>query len=497
MVSKGKNFISGRWRPASGHELASSDPATGDLIWQGRSSSAHDIQFAFDSAHDAFTNWSKRSFDERIEFILAYKDCLTKAIDRLAMTIAQETGKPLWESRNEVQTMINKVDISIEAHKARCEEIIRQQANARAITRHKPHGVVAVLGPYNFPGHLPNGHIVPALIAGNTVIFKPSELTPSVGEAMTECWEKAGLPEGVLNLVQGGHESGKHLANHPGINGLFFTGSWNTGQQLLAHFSQHPEKILALEMGGNNPIIAWDVSDLKAAAYTIIQSAYLTSGQRCTCARRLIISNESQGNKLLQELINMIKKIKIGPFTGSPEPFMGPVISERAAKGIMEAQEKLKSLGGTPLVEMQLLGSGTGFITPGLMDVSLILNVPDEEVFGPFLQVIRTGSFNQALKIANDTAYGLSAGLLSDKEDYYQQFQQTIRAGIVNWNTPTTGASSSAPFGGIGLSGNHRPSAYYAADYCSYPVASLENNELKIPQTLTPGIDIETSTVTK
>lgn len=433
------------------------------------------IDDAIKQAQKASKIWSDTPLDARIKILLNYQKLLTG----LELIISEEVGKPLWESKTEVEIMRKKIDLAIEAYNERCATVTR----AGAITRHVPHGVVAVLGPFNFPGHLPNGHIVPALLAGNTIVFKPSEYAPKTGKFMAEALEKAGLPKGVLNLVEGGRDVGKELAEHPGINGLFFTGSSAAGESLLKFFSNHPEKILALEMGGNNPLIVWDVKDAAAAAYLTIQSAYLTSGQRCTCARRLIVGKDSQ--PFIDKLIEMTQKIKVGFYNEIPEPFMGPVISEAAGKRLMEAQEKIK---GKILVPMKNLGKG--LITPGLMDVTEVKDRVDEEYFGPFLQLIRVNDFDAAIKEANNTSYGLSASLLSDREDLYKQFFNEIKAGIVNWNMPTTGASGSAPFGGIGKSGNFRPSAYYAVDYCSYPVASMEKPKAALPEQLPPGLSL-------
>lgn len=464
------------------------NPATQEIIWQGQEADDHEIDFAFEEASKAFTPWSRLSLQERIDHLQNYKSFLTHMRDVMEEAISAETGKPLWESKIEVSAMINKVDISIEAHAIRCAEMKFQRASMLSLTRNKPHGVVAVFGPYNFPGHLPSGHIIPALLAGNTVLFKPSELTPLVGELMVKYWTESGLPKGVINLIQGGPKAGAALASHPKLNGLFFTGSWSTGKLFLEKFATQPEKILALEMGGNNPLIFHDVNQLEAAAYLTLQSAYITTGQRCTCARRLIIVEGKNSKNFIQALQEQIKRIRIGPYTQDPEPFMGPLISEKAAHQMINAQKKLIALGGVPIDTMLMLRPGTGFLTPGLMDVTDIENRPDEEYFGPFLQVIRVPSLESAIQEANRTSYGLVAGLLSEDSEAYQQFYQNIRAGVINWNTQLTGASSLAPFGGIGHSGNFRPSAFYAADYCSYPVASLETENLKMPENISPGL---------
>jgi len=363
-------------------------------------------------------------------------------------------------------------------------------AGGHAVLRHRPHGVVAVFGPYNFPGHLPNGHIVPALLAGNTVVFKPSELTPGVAELTVKLWEKAGIPDGVINLVQGASATGKSLASHPGIDGLFFTGSSTVGHLLHKQFGGQPEKILALEMGGNNPLIVQDVADVDGAVHHALQSAFLSAGQRCTCARRLLVPKGKKGDAFLDRLVEVSSRIKVGEFDADPQPFMGSVISAEAAEKLLAAQSSLLEKGGKSLLEMKSLKPGTGLLSPGIIDATG-LDVTDEEFFGPLLTVYRYKGFDDALELANDTHYGLSAGILTDDRKLYERLVEEVRAGIVNWNRPLTGASSAAPFGGVGASGNHRPSAYYAADYCAWPMASLEAGKSELPGSLAPGLNFD------
>jgi len=474
---------------ASGPLFVSRNPATGDIVWEGNAASPADIDEAIKNARLAFEGWSSLSLEERIGYLKTFKQALESAQDALAETICRETGKTRWDSTGEVKAMINKIDISIDAFHQRCPEVNKNHPSGKSITRHKPHGVVAVFGPFNFPGHLPNGHIIPALLAGNTVVFKPSELTPLVAEETVRLWDKCGLPPGVINLVQGGREVGQHLASHSSIDGLFFTGSCPTGLHLSQQFGNHPEKILALEMGGNNPLVVTHVADKAAAAYLTIQSAYISSGQRCTCARRLILLKDSDANDFANILLPMIMHMRVGSYTDTPEPFMGPVISEEHALKILAAQDSLISKGALPLLPMRHLRPGTGFLSPGLIDVTAVADRPDSEIFGPLLQLIRVDTFEQAIEEANNTRFGLVAGLFSDSAEEYQQFYKKIRAGVINWNTTLPGASSAAPFGGVGCSGNHRPSAFYAADYCAYPVASIESPTPRFPATLTPGLE--------
>ncbi|SET77388.1 succinylglutamate-semialdehyde dehydrogenase [Thalassotalea agarivorans] len=489
-MSSNIQFINGQWLAGQGHEVFSLNPAKNEEIWRGLSATEAQVNDAILSARTAFESWGQTSLSSRIELVKRFAEKLTDAKEALATTIAQETGKPLWETRTEVGAMIGKIAISLRAYDERTGTVENDMPGAKAFIRHKPHGVVAVFGPYNFPGHLPNGHIVPALIAGNTVVFKPSELTPKTAEETMKLWQAAGLPDGVINLVQGEVETGKALASHPQIDGLFFTGSSNTGHLLHQQFGGQPGKILALEMGGNNPLIVKNVADVDAVVHDIVQSAFVTTGQRCTCARRLFIEAGEQGDRIINKLVEVTKQIKIGFYDDEEQPFIGSMISEKAALGLVDAYQSLLSQGATSLVELKHLEAGTGFVSPGIVDVTSLASMADEEHFGPLLKIYRYNDFDQAINEANNTSFGLSAGFLGDNEADYQHFFARIRAGIVNWNKPITGASSAAPFGGIGASGNHRASAYYAADYCAYPVASVEADKVQLPAQLSPGLTI-------
>ncbi len=481
-------YIAGAWQAGQGETITSLNPVTQQVLWSGQGATAGQVDLAVQAARQAFPGWARRSLQERIDVLEAFAARLKHHADDLARCIGEETGKPLWESATEVTTMVNKVAISVQSYRERTGEKSGPLGDATAVLRHKPHGVVAVFGPYNFPGHLPNGHIVPALLAGNTVLFKPSELTPKVAELNVKCWIEAGLPAGVLNLLQGDRETGIALAANPGIDGLFFTGSSRTGNALHQQFAGRPDKILALEMGGNNPLVVDEVQDVDAAVYTVIQSAFISAGQRCTCARRLLVPQGEWGDAFLARLVAVSETIEVGSFDQQPAPFMGSVISLDAALGLLDAQRILLAKGAVSLLEMRQPLAQSALLTPGIIDVTAVSERSDEELFGPLLQVIRYADFDAAIAEANDTHYGLAAGLLSDSEARYQQFWLESRAGIVNWNKQLTGAASSAPFGGVGASGNHRASAYYAADYCAYPVASLETGSLTLPTTLTPGI---------
>jgi succinylglutamic semialdehyde dehydrogenase len=454
--------------------LQSHRPHDGTLLWEGAVAGETDVAAAVAAARRAQPAWALAPLDQRLAVVRAFKAAVQAEAEPFARLIAEETGKPLWEARTEVASVAAKVDISIQAHAERTGSreapFAADPAGACQALRHKPHGVLAVLGPYNFPAHLPNGHIVPALIAGNAVVFKPSEQTPAVGAFMASLWDKAGLPEGLLAVVQGAALTGRALAAAD-IDGLLFTGSAPTGAALARQFADRPDRILALEMGGNNPLVVWglDPAHLEAAAAIVVQSAFLSAGQRCTCARRLIVEDGTE-EALVDAVLALTDRLVIDQPFADPAPFMGPLIHNRAADQLLAGAE---AMGGKTLRPLLRLRDGLPFLTPGIVDTTG-LSIGDEELFGPLLQIIRVKDFDSAIAAANNTGFGLSAALLGGNRALYQRFWAGSRAGVVNWNRPTNGAASSAPFGGVGKSGNHRPSAYYAADYCAWPVASVE-----------------------
>jgi succinylglutamic semialdehyde dehydrogenase len=488
LTDTASHFIGGSWIAGGGPPLMSTDPTTLEETWSGRAATAPEVDMAVAAARAAGI-WANTPLASRVAALHAVAEQYQQRKEELARAICRETGKPRWEALSEVDAMIAKIAISVEAHERRTSPTSETSTGGITLaTRYKPHGVVAVFGPFNMPGHLPNGHLVPAVLAGNTAVFKPSEHGPLVGQAMIEAWEAAGIPPGVVNLVQGGPQTGQDLAANPGIDGVFFTGSAAVGLAIRRALADRPRTILALEMGGNNPLIVHDCADLDGAAYLTIQSAFITAGQRCSCARRLIVPVGPQGDAFIERLIGMIGRIRVGFPLDMPEPFIGPVISAAGATRLLNAQAQLVRRGGQVLVEMKSSPRSTALLSPGLIDVTAVSPRDDEELFGPILQLIRVPNFDAAIHEANNTRYGLTAGLLSDRRELYDRFYRDVRAGVVNWNRQLTGSSSRLPFGGIGLSGNHRPSAYFAADYCAYPVAAMESERVTLPAQLPPGI---------
>jgi len=451
--------------------IVSTEPATGAEVWSGP---VGDAAAEVAIARASWAEWAAHSVTYRMETLRRFANAVRAREEEFAQLIARETGKPFWEAKTEVNSVIAKVEISINAYSERTPTSRLEAAMGNKVTvRHKPHGVLAVLGPYNFPAHLPNGHIVPALIAGNAVVFKPSEKTPATGAFLVDCFHEAGVPEGVLRLLIGGPVEGKSLAGQAGIDGLLFTGSVGAGMALHRQFAETPNKILALELGGNNPIVAWDTPDLQAAATIIVQSAYLSAGQRCTAARRLIVE-DGKHEELVEEVVKLIDRIIVDHPMADPQPFMGPVIDLMAADILQDRFLGLMMKGGKPIRRLDRPHEERPYLTPALIDMTDAKDRLDEELFGPVLQLIRVKDFDAAIDEANNTRFGLAASVLTKDPAIYDRFWANVRSGVINWNKPTNGAPSNAPFGGVGFSGNHRPSAFYAADYSAYPVTSVE-----------------------
>jgi succinylglutamic semialdehyde dehydrogenase len=463
--------------------MRSTNPATGQTVWEGDADDAATVTSAVTAAAAAQRSWAEVAPAERIGVARRYAKAVDARREELASLIRDETGKVHWDARTEAGATVGKVDLTIDAA-GRLAERYGHASGVGAVD-HRPIGVLAVLGPFNFPAHLPNGQIVPALLAGNAVVFKPSEFAPAVGQWLVERWREAGLPGDVLRIVHGGRETGAALVESD-IDGVLFTGSYAGGRAIARAVADRPELLVALEMGGNNPIIVDGVADVAAAVRTVIMSAYVGAGQRCTCARRLIVVDGDAARRFIDRLAEAIDGVRVALPAATPEPFYGPLIHDAAADALLSAQDDLVRRGGKALRVCRRLVPEAPLMSPGLIDVTDAIDAPDAEVFGPLLQLIRVPDFAAGLDVANRTRYGLTAGLLSDSGDRFEVFRRRIRAGVVNWNGPTTGASGKLPFGGVGRSGNHRAAGYTMIDACVDPVAVVQRQTLSPPDA--PGL---------
>lgn len=483
----GRNLINGQWRDIPGDDIVSINPAhPSKVVWKG-ASRVSDVDEAIAAARAALPGWSRAPIEKRVGVLRRFQEIAKSRKDDLADLICEETGKALWESAGEAGLIAGKVDITLEEgpysgrHRVSTFEFgLNDSKTARC--HFKPHGVMAVVGPFNFPAHLPNGHIVPALLTGNTVVFKPSDKSPAVGEMLAAMFQEAlaaeGFGEGVVNLVQGKADVASSLVTHDGIDGILFTGSWPVGRKILESNLDRPGRIVALEMGGNNPAVVMPDADLHQAVVEVTRCAFNTTGQRCTSTRRLIV-HKDVSDRVIPAIVKAASNLVIGdPRSGDPV-FMGPIITEQARDAVFAAQSRFAGSGGRVILESTTVPGMDGwYLTPSVIQVDRFAKGVDdcgcdEEVFGPMLRISVVDSLDDAIEQANATDFGLSASIFTADPAAQERFLTEARAGCINVNCGTAGASSKLPFGGLGFSGNHRPAGAFSLDYCAYPVASM------------------------
>lgn len=454
------------------------------------------VHAATRAAKEAFVPWARLSQEKRNEYLRRLKEIYISRTDEIAHTISRETGKPLWEGLNEAKTMINKIDITLDfsLKLVQDEKVENAIPGVDGFIRHRARGVMAVLGPFNFPGHLPNGHIVPALATGNTIVFKPSELTPAIGQLMAQMFEQAQFPKGVFNLVQGVAETGKRLVSDEDVDAILFTGSYETGLKIKQATLEHHWKLLALEMGGKNASIIWDDADMNKAIYETIIASFISAGQRCSCTSRIIL-HKSIADQFINKFYDTAKKLSIGFWKDNP--FMGPLINADAVEKYIRFQEIAQREGAERLMRGKALdidGKPGYYVTPS---ICLVKEFRPEsvyqksEIFGPNVAIYQVDDFDEALMINDSTGFGLVTSVFSKRRDLYEETRLRAKVGLVNWNRTTNGASSRLPFGGVGKSGNDRPTAHYAVQYCTVPVASLEDTQPFDPKSGMPGLNYE------
>jgi succinylglutamic semialdehyde dehydrogenase len=447
------------------------------------------VEDAVVAARAAFAGWARLSLDTRKQHILALRRAIEARKDALALAITREVGKPGWEAQSEVSAALNKIDITLGDGLALVAP--REMAPGQRYA-FKPHGVAAVLGPFNFPLHLLHGHVVPLLVTGNTLVVKPSELAPATAQLYAECFEAAGFPAGVFNLVQGGPEHGALLAAHPDVDVVALTGSFAAGQAIRRATIEQPNKLLALELGGRNPALVLADTDLDRAVHDLLWGACVTAGQRCSGTAVALIER-AIFPALRDRLVRQLDGVQVGdPLADGV--FMGPLISaparQRYLASLSEAERLgIEALGPARSVPMVQQGA---YVAPSLHWV----HTPGgsayerEELFGPDLALVEVDDLDQAIALANASPYGLSASVFTRDPARFEHAFAELRYGCVNWNAPTCGASSRLPFGGTRHSGNHRPAALFSTLYATYPVASLQGSLHLDPASTSPGFTL-------
>ena len=481
------DFIAGSWADPKAPDGAIEDRSPADLsLFLGRHPWAvSQADAAVAAAREAQPAFAARPSGDREQLVRRIGVVLKDHEEELARAIALDVGKPLWEARTEAQACSAKAAITA-GEGMKLVSPFPAPGQPGAECRFRPLGVLAVLGPFNFPVHLPNGHILPALACGNAVVFKPSEVAPQAAEVYARCLEQAGVPSGLFNLVQGGPAVGAALAGHEGVDGVLFTGSWAVGQA-IQKANQSRTKLLALEMGGKNAAVVLADADLEKAAYDVLFSAFVSAGQRCTAASRAIVVGNAR--RFAQRIVQLARQLSIGhPLDDGV--FMGPLASpaalEKFERGIRAAEAETL----LDARRLQPRGLEGCYVSPSVHFVGQRRSSPyeREELFGPDLAVYPAASEEEALQIANATDYGLAASVHTRSEQAFDRCQRALECGVVNWNAPTVGASGRLPFGGLKRSGNHRPAALWSTLYCSAPVAVLRGDGAFDRTKLAPGV---------
>lgn len=461
------------------------------MLWRAAPELSH-VDHAVAAARAAFPPWSRQSLDERAACLRAFAQRAERAVPDLAALITREMGKTLAEATLEAKLISEKVAITLEpASLGRITGYSAPTAGTREGHCHfKPFGVMAVVGPFNFPAHLPNGHIVPALLLGNTVVFKPSEKTPGVGQFLAGLFAEC-VPPGVVNLVQGPAVTAAALTAHPGVDGILFTGSWPVGRRIMQANLDNPGRMLALEMGGSNAAVVLADAHLRQAVVECARAAFATTGQRCTCTRRIIVQ-ESIASQFIPAFVQAAASLVVGPGDSKSPVFMGPLVSGKAREAVLASQHALMARGAKVLLPAREIAPADApagwFLSAGVVQVDSFELDTDAEVFGPLAQISIVRDLDDAIVQANATSFGLAASIFTANQQSFDRFFRACRAGCINWNTGTAGASSRLPFGGWGRSGNLRPAAAFSVDYCAAPIASMVEKSADVA--LPPGMTV-------
>jgi succinylglutamic semialdehyde dehydrogenase len=472
------SWVAGRWtkpvRASGSWEVVS--PANLDWALPSVSYSFDTVGEAVEAGRAAFASWSRLPQAARTAAVLKFGEELGKRADLLARLIAVETGKPFDEALGEVALLQTKIRVTIdEGLPLIADKQIELGQGARGQVRWFPKGMLVVVGPFNFPVHLPNGHIVPALLAGNVCVFKPSEKTPYSAQVYAEAAEAAGLPTGVFQLLQGTGEVATRLIRHPGVDGVLATCSYDVGVKIRKELVDNPEKIIALEMGGKNGALVLDGSDVDAVASHLIRSAFLSTGQRCTALSRVYVSRALLDPLVLRVHEAAKELIVSQPFDEDPKPFMGPLISAAAKEKFLrysniaegekaEAIMRPKALEGVARMSRKPLPHGH-YVSPSIHVVpswSSKSAYQTHEIFGPDLFFCPVDDPMEGLEALNSNSYGLVASVFTPEEKVFEELSARLHCGLVYHNRPTVGASARLPFGGWKQSGNHRPAGIFA-----------------------------------
>lgn len=448
------NLINGEWKESkSGNTFESVNPAnTNDIVGRFQASTAEDVKEAIEAAEVAFPDWSKTSPSQRANILNKAADILESKVDQYAEELTREEGKHITASKGEVKRSAQTLRYyAVEGQGYTGETFPNDDPKMMVYTLREPLGVVSVITPWNFPISIPARKIAPALITGNTVVFKPSSDTPLIALRMVEALQEAGLPKGVLNFVTGSAAAvGEPLAAHPAIRAITFTGSNKAGEAI--HRATSLTTRTQMELGGKNPVIVLEDGDVDLAVNLTIKGGFALTGQACTGTSRVIIMN-SLKEAFVKKLVEETGKLKIGDGFGEGVEIT-PLANEKQLKNVLEYIKVGKEEGATLVYGGDHLSdtdySKGYYVTPAIFDhVTPRMRIAQEEIFGPVIAVIAVSSYEEAIAIANDVEYGLSASIVTRDISAAQQFTRDIQAGTVKVNRTTTGNLINAPFGGV------------------------------------------------
>jgi acyl-CoA reductase-like NAD-dependent aldehyde dehydrogenase len=464
------HYIGGKWQPAqSGQTFPNYNPATGELLGYFPLSDQTDVDAAVTAARSAFPRWRRVPAPKRGEILFRLGELLIRHKEELARTMTQEMGKVLLETRGDVQEGIDMAYyMGGEGRRLFGYSVPVELPDKSGIATRDPVGVVACITPWNFPIAIPTWKMFPALVAGNTIVFKPAEDTPLSALRLVELLYEAELPEGVVNIVFGpGNPTGEALIHHPDVAVISFTGSTETGRHVAVEAARSLKRV-SLEMGGKNAVIVMDDADLDLAVEGVLWSAYGTTGQRCTACSRLIVHAAVQ-EQLLEKLVPRIEALRLG--NGLNEQVdVGPIINAKQLEKVHHYTEVGKAEGATLVTGGQIAREGElsrgYFYRPTLFkDVQPDMRIAQEEIFGPTLSVITINSLDEAIAVNNNTKYGLSSSIYTRDVNRVQRATRDLTTGIVYVNSGTTGAEIQFPFGGTRGTGNgHREAGLAGLD---------------------------------
>ena len=491
------DYIEGRFRASEtmDDQLEIRSPADQNDVVGVHSLCVEHVHDAVLAARKAFPVWRRLGEPRRRELLLAYQQRLRHHRDAIAETIAREVGKPIWDARGEANALAGKVDLMLGEGAAFTQD--RELNDLPGAVRYRPHGVMAVVGPFNFPVHLPNGQIVPSLLHGNTVVFKPSEKTPNAAVWMARCFDEAGFPPGVFNLVQGGPQSARTLTSHEEIDGILFTGSLPVGREIIKANAHRPGCLIALELGGKNASIVLDDADVERAARYIAFAAYASAGQRCTATSR-VFATSAVVDALTEKLAVAARTLKVG-YPLDDDVFMGPLITQESRTQLINAQKRAREAGFEAIVPggaLERTAHQGWYVRPSLHRAPnseiRVQGYTHDELFGPDIAIYCVEDLDHAIRLTNATQYGLAAAVFTDSRESFEYASDELRVGVLHWNQSSAGASGRLPFGGVGGSGNHRPAGIVAGRFCAWPQAIRYTPAADAPlPSLRPGTEDE------